>query len=91
MLQPVIIISGLPRSGTSMMMQMLASGGIEICADTFRKPDYDNPKGYYEYAKIKNLHQDSTWVHTMRGKAITVISFLLYYLPVSLRYKVIFM
>jgi len=91
MTQPVIIASGLPRSGTSMMMQMFAAGGIDICADNRREPDTDNPKGYYEFEKVKELQNDSAWVHTMRAKAIKVISFLLYYLPVSLRYKVIFM
>ena len=91
MIQPVIIVSGLPRSGTSLMMQMLAAGGIDICIDNRREPDNDNPKGYYEFEKVKELQKDSVWVHTMRGKAMKVISFLLYYLPVSLQYKVIFM
>lgn len=73
------------------MMQMLAAGGIDICTDNRRKADDDNPQGYYEFEKVKELQTDSAWVHTMRGKAIKVISFLLYYLPVSLQYKVIFM
>lgn len=87
----VIIVSGLPRSGTSMLMNMLHAGGVEIVTDNIRQADHDNPKGYYEYEKIKHLQKDASWIHQMRGKAIKVISFLLYSLPVSLRYKVIFM
>lgn len=90
MSQPIVIVSGLPRSGTSMLMKMLAAGGVPIVTDNIRQPDRDNPRGYYEYEKVKHLQKDSTWVHTMRGKAIKVISFLLYHLPVNLHYKVLF-
>jgi hypothetical protein len=71
----VIIVSGLPRSGTSMLMKMLEAGGVEIVTDNLRQPDPDNPKGYYEYEKVKQLQKDADWIHTMRGKAIKVISF----------------
>ena len=87
----VIVISGLPRSGTSMMMQMLEAGGIEIGTDNRRKPDIHNPKGYYEIEKIKDLKNDSAWIQNMCGKAIKVISHLLYYLPLTLQYSIIFM
>lgn len=86
----IVIVSGLPRSGTSMLMKMLEAGGIEIVTDNLRKADPDNPKGYYEYEKVKYLQKDSSWVHTMQGKAIKVISFLLYSLPMNLSYKIIF-
>ena len=91
MMQPIIIVSGLPRSGTSMMMKMLEAGGIDIYTDNSRKADDDNPRGYFEVERVKNLQQDAAWLHHMKGKAIKVISFLLYYLPLSLRYNVIFM
>lgn len=87
----ITIVSGLPRSGTSMMMQMLEAGGIELIVDHIRKPDGDNPKGYYEFEKIKRLEMDSTWLNNAHGKAIKVISMLLYQLPKNKMYKIIFM
>lgn len=90
MKEPIIIVSGLPRSGTSMLMKMLEAGGVEILTDNIRQPDGDNPKGYYEYENVKQLQKDATWIHSMSGKAIKVISFLLYHLPLSLHYKVLF-
>ena len=87
----IILVSGLPRSGTSMMMQMLEAGGIELVVDHIRKADEDNPKGYYEFEKIKLLDKDSTWMGNAYGKAIKVISILLYQLPRNKMYKIIFM
>lgn len=91
MQQPVFLVSGLPRSGTSMMMKMLEAGGIEIVTDHVRTADDDNPKGYYELEKVKHLQNDARWMHYMRGKALKVVSSLLFYVPLSLPYKVIFM
>ncbi|GAK54936.1 hypothetical protein U27_01767 [Candidatus Vecturithrix granuli] len=91
MQQPVFLVSGLPRSGTSMMMKMLEAGGIEIVTDHLRQADDDNPKGYYELEKVKHLQNDARWMHYMRGKALKVVSSLLFYVPLSLPYKVIFM
>ena len=91
MKNPVILVSGLPRSGTSMMMKMLAAGGIEILTDNIRKADDDNPEGYYEVEQVKQLDQNARWLHHARGKAVKVISFLLYYLPMAVPCKVIFM
>lgn len=90
MKKPIIIVSGLPRSGTSMVMKMLEAGGVEIVTDHIRQPDDDNPKGYYEYENVKHLQKDATWIHAMSGKALKVISFLLYHLPITLQYKVLF-
>jgi len=87
----IILVSGLPRSGTSMMMQMLKAGGIELIVDHIRKADEDNPKGYYEFEKIKRLDKDSSWLDNAYGKAIKVISMLLYQLPMNKKYKIIFM
>lgn len=91
MQQPIFLVSGLPRSGTSMMMKMLEAGGIEIVTDHLRQADDDNPKGYYELEKVKHLQNDARWMHYMRGKALKVVSSLLFYVPLSLPYKIIFM
>lgn len=90
--KPIIVVSGLPRSGTSMMMKMLEAGGVEIASDGERKADDDNPKGYYELERVKALDKgkDKSWVKNLRGKAVKVISFLLKDLPDEHRYKVIF-
>ncbi|MFO7723536.1 MAG: alkaline phosphatase family protein [Bacteroidales bacterium] len=87
----VIIVSGLPRSGTSMMMQMLDAGGVELFTDNIRQPDDNNPKGYLEFEKTKSLAKDNTWVADAKGKAVKVIAQLLRFLPADLKYKVIFM
>lgn len=92
--EPIVIVSGLPRSGTSMAMQMLAAGGCPAVTDGVRTADEDNPKGYYEEERVKDLYKDDadrTWVRDTRGKAIKIISFLLKYLPKDNNYKVIFM
>ncbi|HHQ48209.1 MAG TPA: sulfotransferase family protein [Acidobacteria bacterium] len=91
--EPVIVVSGLPRSGTSMAMGMLAAGGVEIVTDELRRPDEDNPKGYFELERVKDLAGggDRSWLHEARGKAVKIISYLLQYLPGDLRYRVIFM
>ncbi len=89
---PVVVVSGLPRSGTSMMMQMVVAGGVPPLADDHRPPDVNNPKGYYEFEHVKALEAgDTAWVADARGKSVKVISALLQYLPAAFRYKVIFM
>ncbi|MBN1824891.1 MAG: sulfotransferase family protein [Candidatus Eisenbacteria bacterium] len=91
--EPVIIVSGLPRSGTSMAMKMLEAGGFAPVQDGIRTADLDNPKGYYEDERVKDLHkmEDKSWVRNARGKVLKVISFLLKDLPEENDYKVIFM
>ncbi|HEY8517284.1 MAG TPA: sulfotransferase [Candidatus Binatia bacterium] len=91
--EPIIIVSGLPRSGTSMMMKMLDAAGIPIMTDQVRTPDIDNPKGYFEYERVKDLEkeQDKSWVRQARGKALKVISWLLKDLPDDNAYRIIFM
>jgi hypothetical protein len=90
---PVVVVSGLPRSGTSMMMKMLDAGGVPIMTDAVRKADIDNPKGYYEYERVKHLEKetDKSYVREARGKALKVISFLLKDLPDDNFYRVLFM
>jgi hypothetical protein len=88
---PVIIVSGLPRSGTSLMMQMLDAGGIPIFTDNKRSADESNPKGYYEHEKVKTIRKDKKWLSDASGKAVKIISHLLYHLPGKYNYKIIFM
>jgi hypothetical protein len=88
----VIVVSGLPRSGTSMMMRMLAEGGLSILTDEQRRADDDNPNGYFELEVVKQLKEhDSTWLKEADGKVVKVISSLLEYLPAQYHYKIIFM
>jgi hypothetical protein len=88
----VVIVSGLPRSGTSMMMKMLQAGGIAPLTDQIRTADKDNPKGYYEFERVKKLDEgDVAWLDQAGGKAVKVISALLKHLPPGYDYKVIFM
>jgi hypothetical protein len=87
----VTIVSGLPRSGTSMMMQMIEAGGIPVLTDHQRTRDEDNPKGYYEFEPVKKTKEDSSWVPGARGKVVKVIYSLIYDLPLDYEYRVIFM
>ena len=91
--RPVVLVSGLPRSGTSMLMQMLEKGGVPVVTDKIRTPDPDNPKGHHEFERIKDLDKskDKSWLGQYRGQVIKTISFLLQDLPLDLNYKVIFM
>ena len=88
----IIVVSGLPRSGTSMLMKMLAEGGLETVTDSLRAADDDNPNGYFEFEPVKQLTDGNTqWLDEARGKTVKVISALLEYLPAKYHYKVIFM
>src|SRR5262245_57688671 len=87
----IIVVSGLPRSGTSLMMQMLDNGGIAVVTDNFRTADTDNPRGYYEYEKVKKIKQDASWLPGTRGKAFKMVSQLLYDLPPEEQYRILFM
>ncbi|MCB0189539.1 MAG: sulfotransferase domain-containing protein [Caldilineaceae bacterium] len=90
--QGIVVVSGLPRSGTSLMMSMLAAGGLPLVTDHLRAADEDNPQGYYEYERVKRLEKgDVAWLAQAQGKAVKVISALLSHLPVQYTYQVIFM
>ena len=90
--QIITVVSGLPRSGTSMMMKMLEAGGIPPVTDNLRTADEDNPKGYYEFERVKQLTKgDVAWLADAPGKVVKVIAALLPYLPATYRYRVIFM
>lgn len=87
----IYVVSGLPRSGTSLAMQMLAAGGLPVLTDALRSPDANNPRGYYEWEKIKELAQDPGCIAEAEGKAVKVISSLLFALPPGHDYRVLFM
>jgi hypothetical protein len=89
----ITIVSGLPRSGTSMMMSMLHAGGMPVMSDGLRTADEDNPNGYFEFERIKKLKDDRAWLPDARGKVVKAISELLRHLPVDgvYTYKIIFM
>ena len=89
--QFISVVSGLPRSGTSMMMQMLEAGGLPLLTDNVRKADEGNPKGYFEMEMTKRLQQDNSWLAKARGKAIKIVSPLLPFLPSGFFYRIIFM
>jgi hypothetical protein len=87
----ITIVSGLPRSGTSLMMQMLEAGGMEMLTDSIRKADKNNPRGYYEFEKVKDLDKDNSWLNLSQDKVVKVVSLLLFHLPDNKNYKMIFM
>jgi hypothetical protein len=87
----ITIVSGLPRSGTSMMMKMLEAGGLEVLTDEVRTADVDNPKGYYEFERVKQIETDQAWMPEAQGKAVKMVSALLRHLPAAYRYRIIFM
>ncbi len=89
--QTVIVVSGLPRSGTSMMMKMLEAAGLAVLTDGVRAADEDNPKGYYEFEPVKQTKQDAGWLDDAGGKVVKMVHLLLADLPTDRRYKVVMM
>src|SRR5919108_966564 len=89
--KPIVVVSGLPRSGTSMAMKMLEAGGLAVVTDGLRAADEDNPKGYYEDERVKDLYEasDKRWLREARGRVVKIISFLLKSLPSDNNYKVL--
>jgi hypothetical protein len=87
----ITIVSGLPRSGTSMMMKMLEAGGLEVLTDEIRTADEDNPKGYYEFERVKQIKDDKAWLPQAQGKVVKMIGALLKHLPPDYAFQVIFM
>jgi hypothetical protein len=87
----ITIVSGLPRSGTSLMMQMLVAGGMTALSDGLRNADDDNPRGYLEWERIKQLPNDPNCIAEAENKVVKVISRLLLALPPGHQYRVIFM
>jgi hypothetical protein len=89
--QPVTIVSGLPRSGTSMMMRVIAAAGIPPLTDELRKADDDNPHGYFEYEPVKTTKQNPSWLEHARGGVVKMVHLLLPDLPTGYRYRVVMM
>ena len=87
----ITIVTGLPRSGTSVMMQAIEAGGIPALTDNIRTADEDNPKGYYEYEPVKKTREDPSWLKKARGKVVKMVYRLLYDLPRTYEYRVVFM
>ncbi|MFN0137403.1 MAG: sulfotransferase family protein [Phycisphaerae bacterium] len=85
------IVSGLPRSGTSMMMRMLSEGGIPPLIDNVRTADEDNPNGYYEFEPVKKTKQDASWLKQASGMVVKMVYRLLYDLPAGYSYRIVFM
>jgi LPS sulfotransferase NodH len=88
----ITVVSGLPRSGTSLMMKMLEAGGLPVMQDGIREADRDNPKGYYEFERVKQMDKgDTAWMVEAQGKVVKIISALLKHMPPEYEYRVIFM
>lgn len=87
----ITIVTGVPRSGTSLMMQMLQAGGMDLLVDDVRPPDEDNPEGYYEFEAVKHTRADASWLDYAENKAVKMVYMLLNDLPVEREYKVLVM
>jgi hypothetical protein len=87
----IIVVSGMPRSGTSLMMQMLGAGGVPVLSDGVRAPDENNPRGYLEFEKVKRIREDRSWLDEAEGRAVKIVSHLLPELPPGRTYRVVFM
>ena len=88
---PVTVVSGLPRSGTSLMMQLLDAGGLPLLTDGVRVPDVDNPRGYFEYEPVKELQRGCDWIEAARGRCVKVLWPRLSKLPRGLPYQILLM
>ncbi|MCK4342188.1 MAG: sulfotransferase family protein [Phycisphaerae bacterium] len=86
----IVIVSGLPRSGTSMMMRMIEAGGVPALIDNIRQADEDNPRGYYEFEPVKKTKEDPSWLEQAPGKVVKMVYRLLYDLPNDREYRVVF-
>jgi hypothetical protein len=86
----ITIVSGLPRSGTSLLMQMLDAGGLAALTDNVRTSDEDNPRGYFELEAVKRTREDSSWLDQAAGRAVKMVHVLLYDLPPDRSYRVLF-
>ena len=90
----VTVVSGYPRSGTSLMMQMLEAGGLDVLVGGVKEADVHNPRGYYEYGPALALGGPAAgadWARDALGKAVKVMAFHLQHLPDDLDYRVVFM
>lgn len=88
--EQITIVSGLPRSGTSMMMRMIEAGGIPALVDNIRAADVDNPRGYYEFEPVKKTKEDASWLAQAPGRVVKMVHLLLLDLPIDRDYRVVF-
>ena len=88
---PILVVSGAPRSGTSMLMRMLALAGVPVLTDGLRPADTNNPAGYFEWEPIKRISKEPALIAHAEGKAVKIVSALLADLPAGHDYEVIFM
>ncbi len=86
----VVVVTGLPRSGTSLVMRMLAAGGLDLVADATRRPDDDNPHGYFESDLVRRLDVDARWLFACGRRGVKILSHLLRWIPDSLPVRVLF-
>jgi tetratricopeptide (TPR) repeat protein len=86
----ITVVSGLPRSGTSLVMQMLAAGGVPMLTDGRRQQDESNPRGYLEYEPVKNLRNDNSWLAAAQGRGVKIITHLLPYLASEFQYRIVY-
>lgn len=86
----ITVVSGLPRSGTSLLMQLLEAAGLELARDDARGPDADNPRGYAELEAAKGIRRDAAFLAGCRGRAVKVVAPLLSALPPDHAYRVVF-
>ena len=85
----ITIVSGLPRSGTSVMMQMLVAGGLPALTDGERRADEDNPRGYFEFEPVKQTKRDPSWLERAEGRVVKMVSLLLFDLPGDRQYRIV--
>jgi tetratricopeptide (TPR) repeat protein len=85
----VVVVSGLPRSGTSMLMQMLVAGGLTPLTDGIRSADEDNPRGYFEFEPVKQMAGDPSWFDQARGKVVKIVAPMIPTLPDGVPCRVI--
>jgi len=87
----LFIVTGLPRSGTSLMMQMLHRGGFPVLTDQQRRADTSNPRGYFEYEPVKKIAVERKWLAHAGGKAVKIVVPLIRYVPGHYACRVVFM
>jgi hypothetical protein len=87
----IVVVSGLPRSGTSLMMGMLQAGGVPLMNDGQRQADQDNPSGYFELEAVKRLNANADWLAGAMAKAVKIVVPLVFHLPARFKYRIIFM
>ena len=89
----MVVVSGLPRSGTSMLMRVLRGGGVPLMVDDIRAADENNKLGYFEFEPVKSLGsgvaRDLSWIAEARGKGVKVVAPLLRHLPAGIPARII--